>query len=73
MERDSEIVKKLAERIRMPRAARRWSQENLADETGLHKNYVGHVERGDVNPGIVNVDRIARAFGMTVSELMRFS
>lgn len=69
---ENEVIKQLAERIRVERAKRRWSQENLADETGMHKNYVGYVERGEINPGLVNVNKFARAFDMTVSELMRF-
>ena len=71
-ERDTEIIKKLADRIVLLRAARRWSQENLAAETGLHRNYIGHVERGEVNPGLTNINKLARAFDMSVSELMRF-
>lgn len=73
MENDSEIVKKLAARIRMLRAERRWNQDVLAEISGLHRNYVGHVERGQVNPGLVNIDKFARAFDMSVSELTRFS
>ena len=71
-ERDTEIIKKLADRIVLLRAARRWSQENLAVETGLHRNYIGHVERGEVNPGLTNINKFARAFDMPIDELMRF-
>jgi transcriptional regulator with XRE-family HTH domain len=72
METDSELSKKLGDRIRMLRVTRRWSQENLAAESGLHRNYVGHIERGEVNTWLTNINKLARAFGMTVSELMQF-
>lgn len=72
METDSELIKKLGDRIRMLRVTRRWSQENLAAESGLHRNYIGNIERGEVNTGLTNINKLARAFGMTVGELMQF-
>ena len=70
-ENKTEVVKKLAHRIHMLRAERRWSQEALAGITGLHRNYVGHVERAEVNVGLVNVEKIAKAFEISISELMQ--
>ncbi|WP_298158673.1 c-type cytochrome [Ferrovum sp.] len=39
------------------RVARGWSREVLAELAGLHRNYVGHVERGEVNVGLENLMR----------------
>lgn len=69
MENDSEVIHQLAENIRMFRVGRRWSQENLADESGLHRNNVGRIERGESNASLVTINKLARAFGISVSEL----
>lgn len=46
--------------IRKFRLSANWSQEELADKAGLHRTYVGAVERGERNIGIQNVVAIAR-------------
>ena len=47
-----------------------WCQEVLAELAGLHRNYVGHVERGEVNVGLENLMRLAGALGVSVRELV---
>ena len=61
----------LGERVHQLRIKRGWTQENLAKHTGLHRNYIGHVERGELNAGIVNVCQLAESFGMTVSQFLK--
>jgi transcriptional regulator with XRE-family HTH domain len=56
--------------VRELRAARGWSQEELADRVGIHRTYIGDVERGERNLGLVNLGRIADALGLTTGELM---
>ena len=46
------------------------SQERLADHAGLHRTYVGHVERGEVNVTVWNLLRIAAALGVDPAELV---
>ncbi|MET0183649.1 MAG: helix-turn-helix transcriptional regulator [Caulobacterales bacterium] len=53
------------------RLAKGWSQEELADEAGLHRTYVSGVERGVRNPTIEVLERFADALGVTASELLR--
>ena len=65
------IQQQLAKRIRMLRASRGWSQEVLAELAGLHRNYIGHVERAEVNIGLINLAKIAHAFEVPVHELLR--
>jgi len=52
------------------RVARGWSQEELASRAGLHRNYIGQVERGNVNLGLDNVERIAQAFEVSALTLL---
>ena len=48
---------------------RGWSQEELADRAGLHRTYIGSVERGEENLSLVNIERLAATLGVSVAEL----
>jgi transcriptional regulator with XRE-family HTH domain len=52
------------------RAERRISQEALADLAGLHRTYIGSVERGERNISIDNIAKLAVAFGISPSKLL---
>jgi transcriptional regulator with XRE-family HTH domain len=69
-EHKTEVSKKLAHRIRMMRLEHRWSQDVLAELSGLHRNYIGNVERAEVNMRLTNIEKIAKAFEVSISELM---
>jgi transcriptional regulator with XRE-family HTH domain len=46
------------------------SQEDLADRAGLHRTYVGGIERGERNVSFANLLRVANALGIRPSELL---
>jgi len=47
------------------------SQERLANDSGLHKNYVGEVERGLKSPSLKTITALASTLGVLPSELLR--
>jgi transcriptional regulator with XRE-family HTH domain len=56
--------------LRRVRKAKGFSQEELADRSGLHRTYVGSVERGERNISIDNMERLARALSVPLRELI---
>lgn len=70
MRRD-QILKRFGKTLRELRTERGLSQWKLADLAGLDHNYVGMIERGERNPAIVNVVKLAGALGVPPGELFR--
>ena len=56
-------------RVRTLRKREGLSQEQLALRCGLNRTYVGGVERGERNISIVNIEKIARAIGLSLKDL----
>lgn len=52
------------------RLAKKLTQENVAEGAGLHPNYISSVERGERNISIGNIERIACALGVHMTELL---
>lgn len=63
-------LKLLGLRIRELRKAKGLSQEDLADRCGLHRTYIGGVERGERNLGVLNLIGIARALEVEPAGLL---
>lgn len=62
--------KKLGETVRRLREHEGISQEELADRCGLHRTYVGSVERGERNVSLANIVRLAKALNVAPSSLL---
>lgn len=56
--------------MRELRRRRGFSQEDFADQAGIDSSYLGKVERGERNPSLGVVARIAKAFDLSLSELL---
>ncbi|WP_295068756.1 helix-turn-helix transcriptional regulator [Ruminococcus sp.] len=65
------ITEKLGERIRELRLKTGLSQEKFALKIGLDRTYYSSVENGKRNVAIVNIEKIANGFGITLSELFK--
>lgn len=64
-------VIQLGMRIRYLRSLRKWSQEDLALEANINRNYICDLENGRRNPSLEVLERISDALGITLSELFR--
>lgn len=61
---------RFARSMRLRRLELDVSQESLAEACGLHRTYVGSVERGERNVSIDNMERIATALDVDVADLL---
>ncbi len=66
----STLRKRLGRAVRRLRTTANHSQEGFADVVGVHRTYMGAVERGEVNISLDNIERIARSLEMTAGELL---
>ena len=64
-----DIQHKIGDRIHKLRHERGLSQEKFANLCELDRTYIASIEQGNRNVSIVNLEKIARAFGLTLSEL----
>ena len=59
-----------AHKLKEFRVKKNLSQEELADMAGLHRTYVGSVERGERNISIDNMERLASALNVQIKDLL---
>lgn len=69
MSKRDKLLSALGLNVRKNREAREFTQEKLAEKSGLDPTYISDIERGLRNPGIKNVAKLAKALGLTTSEL----
>jgi len=65
-----EITAILSENVRRLRGSQGWSQEQLADKSGLHRTYIGAVERGERNVSLSSLEVLASALDVDVPTLL---
>ena len=66
---ENNIKKIFRARVRALRTEKGWSQEDFAFECGLHRTYIGAVERGERNILLENIKKIANTFRIDIAEL----
>jgi transcriptional regulator with XRE-family HTH domain len=57
--------------VKVRREALALTQEDLAEKASIHRTYLSDVERGTRNVSLINIERIASALSLPVSELFR--
>ena len=68
---NNDPLRQFGERVRSLREQARLSQEALADRAGIHRTYLGGVERGERNIALRNIVRIALALGVEPADLFQ--
>lgn len=69
MENRNEILTQFGETLQRMRKDRKLSQEMLAEKAGLHRTYIGMIERAEKNITLINIYKIASALGVTIKDL----
>ncbi|MCQ3930850.1 MAG: transcriptional regulator [Chloroflexi bacterium] len=64
------ILRQFGNNVRYWRKMRGFSQEELAEKCGLHRTYIGGIERGERNVALVNIVKLSTALDVSVSNLI---
>ena len=67
----SQLDQTLGLEIQRRRIEKRWSQEYLAEVTGLHRTYISQLERGLKSPSVRVLSHITNALDITMGEFLR--
>ena len=65
-----EISIKFGDKVRGERSKKGYSQESFAQKVGVHRTYIGMIERAEKNITLVNIEKIAKALDMKLWELL---
>ena len=63
------VLGEFGARVRILREADGFSQERLAERAGMSRNYLGSIERGEVNPSLLKIASLARGLNVSLERL----
>ncbi|OGG30276.1 transcriptional regulator [Candidatus Gottesmanbacteria bacterium RIFCSPLOWO2_01_FULL_46_21] len=65
-----DVLIKFGQRVREERVKQKLSQEEFADIAGVHRTYVGMIERAEKNITLANIHKIAKALKLPINKLL---
>ena len=68
---DKCLLKSFGQKIKKLRQDKKLSQEAFAEIVGVHRTYIGMIERGEKNITLENINKLAIAFNVSLSELFK--
>ena len=66
-----DVLIKFGQKVREERLKRKLSQEEFADIAGVHRTYVGMIERAEKNITLENIQKIAKALNIHIADLLQ--
>lgn len=66
----SQVLKSFGDKVRQERTKKSLSQEGLAYLAGVHRTYIGMIERAEKNITLENIEKIAKALKIKISSLL---
>lgn len=66
-----EILIKFGQKVRDRRLKLGLSQEDMAKKAGVHRTYIGMIERAEKNITLINIERISKALDINISDLLK--
>lgn len=67
----SKLLTQFGNKVRKERVKRGYSQEQLANLAGLHRTYIGMIERAEKNITLENINKIAKALNIKIAVLLQ--
>ena len=67
-----DILIKFGNKVRSEREKRGYSQEDFAELAGVHRTYIGMIERAEKNLTLRSIEKIAKVLNISVSKLLEF-
>lgn len=66
------LKNQLAKRVKTLRKLKNLTQEDIGARSGISYKYIGEIERGDVNPSLDVLSKIAQGFNTSLKDLLDF-
>lgn len=66
-----QVLIDFGKKIRKERMKLGWSQEELAERAGVHRTYIGMIERAEKNITLTNIEKIVKSMGLSIDKAFK--